>query len=57
MEGRWKKQFMLHYNFPPFSVGEARMLRGPGRREVGHAGPLSAGSVREYYRSSGPGRR
>ncbi len=31
----WKK-FMLHYNFPPFSVGEARRLRGPGRREVGH---------------------
>ncbi|MBM18132.1 MAG: polyribonucleotide nucleotidyltransferase [Epsilonproteobacteria bacterium] len=28
--------FMLHYNFPPFSVGEARPLRGPGRREVGH---------------------
>ena len=36
MGGRWKKQFMLHYNFPPFSVGEARPLRGPGRREVGH---------------------
>ncbi|MBY0398783.1 polyribonucleotide nucleotidyltransferase [Myxococcota bacterium] len=36
MEGRWKKTFMLHYNFPPFSVGEARPLRGPGRREVGH---------------------
>ncbi len=36
MGGRWKKHFMLHYNFPPFSVGEARPLRGPGRREVGH---------------------
>jgi polyribonucleotide nucleotidyltransferase len=36
MGGRFKKKFMLHYNFPPFSVGEARMLRGPGRREVGH---------------------
>ena len=36
MEGRFKKTFMLHYNFPPFSVGEARPLRGPGRREVGH---------------------
>ncbi len=36
MGGRFKKTFMLHYNFPPFSVGEARMLRGPGRREVGH---------------------
>ncbi|MEE3326253.1 MAG: polyribonucleotide nucleotidyltransferase [Myxococcota bacterium] len=36
MVGRFKKTFMLHYNFPPFSVGEARPLRGPGRREVGH---------------------
>jgi polyribonucleotide nucleotidyltransferase len=36
MGGRFKKTFMLHYNFPPFSVGEARPLRGPGRREVGH---------------------
>jgi polyribonucleotide nucleotidyltransferase len=33
---RSSKPFYLHYNFPPFSVGEARMLRGPGRREVGH---------------------
>lgn len=30
------KQFMLHYNFPPFSTGEAGFLRGPGRREIGH---------------------
>ena len=30
------KRFMLHYNFPPFSVGECRMIRGPGRREIGH---------------------
>ncbi len=36
-------RFMLHYNFPPFSVGEARPLRGPGRREVGH-GYLAAAS-------------
>ncbi len=33
---RASKTFYLHYNFPPFSVGEARMQRGPGRREVGH---------------------
>ena len=33
---RYEKAFILHYNFPPFSVGEARPLRGPGRREVGH---------------------
>ena len=30
------KTFMLHYNFPPFSVGEVKFLRGPGRREIGH---------------------
>ena len=36
LEGESKKHFMLHYNFPPFSVGEARFLRGPGRREIGH---------------------
>jgi polyribonucleotide nucleotidyltransferase len=30
------KRFMLHYNFPPFSVGEVGFLRGPGRREIGH---------------------
>ena len=30
------QDFMLHYNFPPYSVGEARMIRGPGRREIGH---------------------
>jgi polyribonucleotide nucleotidyltransferase len=32
---RWKR-FLLHYNFPPFSTGETKPLRGPGRREVGH---------------------
>jgi polyribonucleotide nucleotidyltransferase len=36
MEGESSKRFMLHYNFPPFSVGEVSPLRGPGRREVGH---------------------
>ncbi len=30
------KKFMLHYNFPPYSVGEAGFMRGPGRREIGH---------------------
>ncbi len=39
------KKFMLHYNFPPYSVGEARFLRGPGRREVGH-GALAERSLR-----------
>ncbi|MDX9760543.1 MAG: polyribonucleotide nucleotidyltransferase [Desulfomonilia bacterium] len=34
--GETTKSFMLHYSFPPFSVGEVRMLRGPSRREIGH---------------------
>ncbi len=34
--GENKKRFMLHYNFPPFSVGEVKQMRGPGRREIGH---------------------
>ncbi|MFH1309672.1 MAG: polyribonucleotide nucleotidyltransferase [Candidatus Omnitrophota bacterium] len=34
--GEGVKTFMLHYNFPPFSVGETKPLRGPGRREIGH---------------------
>jgi polyribonucleotide nucleotidyltransferase len=36
MDGEVWKRFMLHYNFPPFSVGEVQFLRGPGRREIGH---------------------
>lgn len=36
LTGEFKKTFMLHYNFPPFSVGEVRPVRGPGRREIGH---------------------
>jgi len=36
LEGESYKRFMLHYNFPPFSVGEVRRLSGPGRREIGH---------------------
>ena len=36
LEGESFKRFMLHYNFPPFSVGEVGFLRGPGRREIGH---------------------
>jgi polyribonucleotide nucleotidyltransferase len=36
LAGETFKSFMLHYNFPPFSVGEVRPLRGPGRREIGH---------------------
>lgn len=36
LEGEMQKSFMLHYNFPPFSVGEVKPMRGPGRREIGH---------------------
>jgi polyribonucleotide nucleotidyltransferase len=36
VDGETYKRFLLHYNFPPFSVGEVQFLRGPGRREVGH---------------------
>jgi polyribonucleotide nucleotidyltransferase len=36
IDGEEMRTFMLHYNFPPYSVGEARPLRGPGRREIGH---------------------
>jgi len=36
LDGEKKKSFMLHYNFPSFSVGETRPVRGPGRREIGH---------------------
>ncbi len=45
-EPDYKKRFMLHYNFPPFSVGEVRFLRGPGRREIGH-GALAERSLRD----------
>ncbi|HLJ48375.1 MAG TPA: polyribonucleotide nucleotidyltransferase [Bryobacteraceae bacterium] len=38
------KRFMLHYNFPPFSVGEVGFMRGPGRREIGH-GALAERSI------------
>jgi polyribonucleotide nucleotidyltransferase len=36
LEEEFKKNFFLHYNFPPYSVGEAGFMRGPGRRELGH---------------------
>ena len=36
IEGEYEKRFMLHYNFPPFSVGEVKFIRSPGRREIGH---------------------
>ena len=36
LEGEYREHFLLHYNFPPYSVGEASFLRAPGRREIGH---------------------
>ncbi len=45
LTGKWNKSFMLHYNFPPFSVGETRPMRGPGRREIGH-GALAERALR-----------
>ncbi len=49
-DGDFDGSFMLHYNFPPYSVGEARFMRGPGRREVGH-GNLAASALK-YVRPS-----
>ena len=45
LDGDYREHFMLHYNFPPYSTGEARMLRAPGRREIGH-GKLAWRAVR-----------
>ncbi len=45
LEGESHKRFLLHYNFPPFSVGETKPLRGPGRREIGH-GALAERAVK-----------
>ena len=45
LEGEQQKTFMLHYNFPPFSVGEVKPIRGPGRREIGH-GALAERSLK-----------
>jgi polyribonucleotide nucleotidyltransferase len=36
LSGEYREHFMLHYNFPPYSVGEAGRMAGPGRREIGH---------------------
>ena len=45
-------KFILHYNFPPFSTGEVKMMRGPGRREVGH-GNLAMRSLKQMMPDSG----
>ena len=45
LEGEYREHFLLHYNFPPYSVGEASFLRSPGRREIGH-GKLAWRAIR-----------
>ena len=45
LDGEYREHFMLHYNFPPYSVGEASFLKTPGRREIGH-GKLAWRAVR-----------
>ncbi len=51
MEIVGKKRFMHHYNFPPYSAGEAKPLRGPGRREIGH-GSLAEKALRRIVPDS-----
>ncbi len=51
LSGQSFKKFMLHYNFPPFSVNEAKPLRGPGRREIGH-GALAERALRDMLPAS-----
>ncbi len=51
LDGDTYKSFMLHYNFPPFSVGEVRPLRTPGRREIGH-GALAERSLKAIIPSA-----
>ncbi len=52
LAGETFKSFMLHYNFPPFSVGEVKPLRGPGRREIGH-GALAERAVKPSLPANG----
>ncbi len=51
LTGETFKSFMLHYNFPPYSVGEVRMLRGPSRRDIGH-GALAERSISQILPSA-----
>jgi polyribonucleotide nucleotidyltransferase len=52
LAGETFKSFMLHYNFPPYSVGEVKPLRGPGRREIGH-GALAERSIKAVLPEDG----
>ncbi len=51
LEGEYKERFMLHYNFPPYSVGESSPMRAPGRREIGH-GKLAWRAIRPLLPTS-----
>jgi polyribonucleotide nucleotidyltransferase len=51
LEGTYKEKFLLHYNFPPFSVGEAGRMGSPGRREIGH-GKLAWRAIRPMLPST-----
>src|SRR3546814_9052855 len=45
LEGEYRESFLLHYNFPPYSVGAASFLRSPGRREIGHGKQIGRAHV------------
>ncbi|SLN18963.1 polyribonucleotide nucleotidyltransferase [Oceanibacterium hippocampi] len=51
LEGEFRERFLLHYNFPPYSVGEVAFMRSPGRREIGH-GKLAWRAVRPLLPSA-----
>ena len=51
LEGEYRERFMLHYNFPPYSVGETGRMLSPGRREIGH-GKLAWRAIRPLLPSA-----
>jgi len=51
LDGEYREHFMLHYNFPPYSTGEVKFMRGPGRREIGH-GKLAWRAIRPLLPST-----
>ncbi len=53
LDDEYKKKFLLHYNFPPFSTGETKPMRGPGRREIGH-GALAERALKQVVPSDFP---
>ncbi len=53
LDDEYKKKFLLHYNFPPFSTGETKPMRGPGRREIGH-GALAERALKQVVPTDFP---